>query len=131
MSGPMSRHSTGQRMSADMKSVEHNTIRILLHNICDFSWKDLMARNLATDGWRFLKSHLLTCLAFDAGYQLETWQGLLRKPLMASLFALGFLSQHVSSSQLVMLLLRDPQTRILGSEAEASVSIVVTPRSFC
>jgi hypothetical protein len=50
MSGSTSWDSIGQRMSAEMKTVENNTVRILPHNVFDFSMKDLMARNYSTDG---------------------------------------------------------------------------------
>lgn len=125
MPGPMSKNNTGQRVSAEMKNVGQNTIRIPPHNICDFSWKDLILRNHSTDGRNFLKSHLLTYLAFDAGYQLETWLGLLTVPHMASLFALVLFQHNVSGSQLFMLSLREPQTRILRNEAETALLFIV------
>lgn len=109
-----------KKMSAGMRNVEQNTIRTLPHNVCDFSWRDLMLRNHSADGWNFLKSHSLTYLAFDAGYQLETGLELLTVPHMASPFALE--KHNVSGSQLFMLSFWDPHTRIPRNEAEAEVS---------
>lgn len=107
-------------MSTEMKNVEHNTIRILPHNSCDFNWKDLMARNYSTDRWHFQKSHLLTCLGFDAAYHLDTWLRLLREPFMASLFALGFYFNMFQAVNLLCCCL-GIHKRILGSEAEAGL----------
>lgn len=74
-----------------MKNATQNTMRILTHNVCDFSWRHLTLRNHSTDGWNFLKSHFLALLAIvAAGFQLEACLGLLQHiPHMASLFALG------------------------------------------
>lgn len=90
MSGPTSRNNTRQRMPAELKNATQNTMRILPHNVCDFDRRDLTLRNHSTDGWNFLKSHLLAQLAVVAGFQLEACLGLLQHiPHVASLFAPG------------------------------------------